>query len=73
MTSGEVTVTIAAPPERIWPWVADLGKHAVRRGIEIERQGLLLCGERCVAHGGQIRSARWVLDGTVLWRGRRGR
>ena len=28
MTSGEVTVTIDAPPERIWPWVADLGKHA---------------------------------------------
>ena len=28
MTSGEVTVTIDAPPERVWPWVADLGKHA---------------------------------------------
>ena len=27
MTSGEVTVTIDAPPERVWPWVADLGKH----------------------------------------------
>jgi uncharacterized protein YndB with AHSA1/START domain len=28
MTSGEVTVTIDAPPERVWPWVADLGRHS---------------------------------------------
>jgi hypothetical protein len=27
MTGGEVTVMIDAPPERIWPWVADLDKH----------------------------------------------
>lgn len=28
MTSGEFHVTIQAPPERVWPWIADLSKHA---------------------------------------------
>ena len=28
MTSGEFTVTIDAKPEAVWPWVADLSKHA---------------------------------------------
>lgn len=28
MTSGEFDVTIDAPVDRVWPWVADLGKHA---------------------------------------------
>jgi uncharacterized protein YndB with AHSA1/START domain len=27
MTSGEFKVTIPAPPERVWAWVADLTKH----------------------------------------------
>lgn len=26
-TQGTFTVTIAAPPEKVWPWVADLTKH----------------------------------------------
>ena len=28
MTSGSFTVTIDAKPETVWPWVADLSKHA---------------------------------------------
>jgi uncharacterized protein YndB with AHSA1/START domain len=28
MTSGVFEVTIDAPVERVWPWVAELGKHA---------------------------------------------
>jgi uncharacterized protein YndB with AHSA1/START domain len=28
MTGGTFPVTIAAPPEKVWPWIADLGKHA---------------------------------------------
>lgn len=28
MTSGVFETTIDAPAERVWPWVADLGKHA---------------------------------------------
>jgi uncharacterized protein YndB with AHSA1/START domain len=28
MTGGEFAVTIDAPVEAVWPWVADLGKHA---------------------------------------------
>jgi uncharacterized protein YndB with AHSA1/START domain len=28
MTGGEFAVTIDAPAETVWPWVADLGKHA---------------------------------------------
>ena len=28
MTSGVFDVTIDAPVDRAWPWVADLGKHA---------------------------------------------
>jgi uncharacterized protein YndB with AHSA1/START domain len=28
MTSGKFEVTIEAPVDRVWPWVADLGKHA---------------------------------------------
>jgi uncharacterized protein YndB with AHSA1/START domain len=28
MTSGVFDVTIDAPVDRVWPWVADLGKHA---------------------------------------------
>ena len=28
MTSGAFTVTIDAKPEVVWPWVADLSKHA---------------------------------------------
>jgi uncharacterized protein YndB with AHSA1/START domain len=28
VTSGEFHVTIQAPPERVWPWVADLSTHA---------------------------------------------
>lgn len=28
MTSGEATITIQAPAERVWLWVADLGKHS---------------------------------------------
>lgn len=28
MTRGEFVVTVAASPEDVWPWVADLGKHA---------------------------------------------
>jgi uncharacterized protein YndB with AHSA1/START domain len=28
MTGGEFEITIDAPAERVWPWVADLGKHA---------------------------------------------
>jgi len=28
MTGGTFNVTIDAPPDRVWPWVADLGKHA---------------------------------------------
>jgi len=27
MTSGVFDVTIDAPVDRVWPWVADLGKH----------------------------------------------
>jgi uncharacterized protein YndB with AHSA1/START domain len=27
MTSGEFEVTIDAPADRVWPWIADLGKH----------------------------------------------
>ena len=26
-TQGTFTVTIAAPPEKVWPWIADLTKH----------------------------------------------
>jgi uncharacterized protein YndB with AHSA1/START domain len=28
MTRGEFAVTVAASPEAVWPWVADLEKHA---------------------------------------------
>jgi uncharacterized protein YndB with AHSA1/START domain len=28
VTSGEFEITIDAPAARVWPWVADLGKHA---------------------------------------------
>jgi uncharacterized protein YndB with AHSA1/START domain len=28
MTSGEFEITIEAPADRVWPWVADLGRHA---------------------------------------------
>jgi uncharacterized protein YndB with AHSA1/START domain len=28
MTGGEFEITIDAPAARVWPWVADLGKHA---------------------------------------------
>ena len=28
MTSGKFEITIDAPASRVWPWVADLGKHA---------------------------------------------
>ena len=28
MTSGEFETTIEAPADRVWPWVADLGRHA---------------------------------------------
>ena len=27
-TQGTVTITIEAPPERVWPWIADITKHA---------------------------------------------
>jgi len=27
MTEGVFTVSIAAPPEKVWPWVVDLEKH----------------------------------------------
>jgi uncharacterized protein YndB with AHSA1/START domain len=27
MTQGEFSVTIAAPPETVWPWVSQLDKH----------------------------------------------
>lgn len=26
-TQGTFTVTVAAPPEKVWPWIADLTKH----------------------------------------------
>jgi uncharacterized protein YndB with AHSA1/START domain len=28
VTSGEASVTIQAPSEQIWPWVADVAKHS---------------------------------------------
>jgi uncharacterized protein YndB with AHSA1/START domain len=28
MTSGDFEITIDAPVKRVWPWVADMGKHA---------------------------------------------
>src|ERR1700741_1747164 len=28
MTGGEFEITIDAPAERVWTWVADLGRHA---------------------------------------------
>jgi uncharacterized protein YndB with AHSA1/START domain len=28
VTSGEFDILIEAAPDRVWPWVADLGKHA---------------------------------------------
>ena len=28
MTSGVFETTIDAPVDRVWPWVADIGKHA---------------------------------------------
>ena len=26
-TKGTVAVTIAAPPESVWPWIVDVSKH----------------------------------------------
>jgi uncharacterized protein YndB with AHSA1/START domain len=26
-TQGTFTVTVAAPPDKVWPWIADLTKH----------------------------------------------
>jgi uncharacterized protein YndB with AHSA1/START domain len=56
-TQGTVTVTIAAPPERVWPWVADIAKHAEwsPKPYRVE----LVSGEPN-AVGSHYRSVGWV-------------
>jgi uncharacterized protein YndB with AHSA1/START domain len=56
-TQGTVSVTIAARPEAVWPWVADLGKHAEwsPKPYRVE----LVSGEMN-AVGSRYRSVGWV-------------
>lgn len=56
-TQGTVTVTVAAPPEAVWPWVGDLDRHAEwsPRPFEVS----LVSGEPG-AVGSRYRSAGWV-------------
>jgi len=57
VTTGEFEVTIDAPIERVWPWVADLGRHArfSPRGYTVEwTQG------EPNAEGSRFRSVGWV-------------
>ena len=56
-TKGTVSVTVAAPPERVWPWVADIAKHAQwsPKPYRVE----LVSGEPN-AVGSRYRSVGWV-------------
>ncbi len=56
-TKGTVSVTIAAPPENVWPWVADISKHAEwsPKPYRVE----LVSGEPN-AVGSHYRSVGWV-------------
>ena len=56
-TTGTVSVTIAAPPERVWPWIADITKHAEwsPKPYRVE----LVSGEPN-AVGSHYRSVGWV-------------
>lgn len=56
-TQGTVTVAIAAPPESVWPWIADIIKHAEwsPKPYRVE----LVSGEPN-AVGSRYRSVGWV-------------
>ncbi len=56
-TKGTVAVTIAAPPETVWPWIADVTKHAdwSPKAYRVE----LVSGEPNAA-GSRYRSVGWV-------------
>jgi uncharacterized protein YndB with AHSA1/START domain len=56
-TKGTVTVTIAAPPENVWPWIADVTKHTEwsPKPYRVE----LVSGEPN-AVGSRYRSVGWV-------------
>jgi len=56
-TKGTVAVTIAAPPESVWPWIADVTKHAEwsSKPYRVE----LVSGEPN-AVGSHYRSVGWV-------------
>lgn len=57
MTSGEFRVTIQASPERVWPWIADLARHAEwsPKPYTVE----WLSGEPNAA-GSRYRSVGWI-------------
>lgn len=62
-TQGTVSVTVGAPPERVWPWVADIARHGEwsPKPYRVE----LVSGEPN-AVGSHYRSVGWVPpnDGT---------
>ena len=57
MTQGEFSVTIAAPPETVWPWISQLEKHVEwsAKPYSVE----WLSGEPN-AVGSRYRSVGWV-------------
>ncbi|HET9725225.1 MAG TPA: SRPBCC family protein [Actinomycetota bacterium] len=57
MTQGEFSVTIAAPPETVWPWISQLEKHVEwsSKPYSVE----WLSGEPN-AVGSRYRSVGWV-------------
>jgi uncharacterized protein YndB with AHSA1/START domain len=56
-TQGTFQITIAAPPEKVWPWVADLSKHGEWSPRPYHVQ--LVSGEADVV-GSRYRSVGWV-------------
>jgi uncharacterized protein YndB with AHSA1/START domain len=57
VTSGVFEVTVDAPIERVWPWVADLGRHA---GFSPRDYAVEWTQGEPNAEGSRFRSVGWV-------------